>query len=86
MTFQDDKDGSTTVVQAPVGKSILEVAHDNHVELEGAGGGRGGEDGRRSATFFLPPQKARSRGETLTCTLPAGQARARGPWRAPPAT
>eukprot|EP00887_Chlorella_sp_A99_P004359 scaffold15.g4359.t1 len=36
VTFYDDKDGSTKTVQAPLGKSILEVAHDNDVELEGA--------------------------------------------------
>lgn len=36
ITFKDDKDGSTKTVQAPLGKSILEVAHENDVELEGA--------------------------------------------------
>jgi ferredoxin len=31
-----DKDGAETTVRAPLGKSLLEVAHDNDVELEGA--------------------------------------------------
>jgi ferredoxin len=31
-----DKDGNDVVVQAPLGKSLLEVAHDNEIELEGA--------------------------------------------------
>lgn len=31
-----DKDGTETTVRAPLGKSLLEVAHDNDVELEGA--------------------------------------------------
>ncbi|KAL4420822.1 hypothetical protein ABPG75_010478 [Micractinium tetrahymenae] len=36
VTFKDEKDGSEKVVQAPLGKSLLEVAHENGVELEGA--------------------------------------------------
>ena len=35
--FQADE--SEKVVQAPIGKHLLEVAHDNDVELEGACGG-----------------------------------------------
>jgi hypothetical protein len=31
-----DKDGKEQPVQAPLGKNMLEVAHDNEVELEGA--------------------------------------------------
>ena len=31
-----NRDGSTTKVTAPYGKSILEVAHANNVEIEGA--------------------------------------------------
>jgi ferredoxin len=31
-----NRDGSRTPVEAPVGKSVLEVAHENNVELEGA--------------------------------------------------
>lgn len=31
-----EKDGKETTVKAPLGKSLLEVAHDNEVELEGA--------------------------------------------------
>lgn len=31
-----DKDGVDVTVQAPVGKSLLEVAHENEIELEGA--------------------------------------------------
>mgnify|MGYP003685435129 CR=1 FL=1 len=31
-----DKDGSEVPVDAPVGKSLLEVAHENDIELEGA--------------------------------------------------
>jgi ferredoxin len=30
------QDGSTKVVEAKAGKSILEAAHENHVDLEGA--------------------------------------------------
>lgn len=36
VTFKDEKDGSEMTVQAPLGKSLLEVAHENGVELEGA--------------------------------------------------
>ncbi len=36
VTFISDKDGSETTVKGTVGKSLLEVAHDNDVELEGA--------------------------------------------------
>lgn len=35
MTFHDDKDGSDKVVKATIGKSLLEVAHENDVDLEG---------------------------------------------------
>ena len=31
-----DKDGAEQVVAAPLGKSMLEVAHDNEIDLEGA--------------------------------------------------
>lgn len=31
-----DKDGQDVVVKAPIGKSLLEVAHENDIELEGA--------------------------------------------------
>ena len=41
MTFKDEKDGSVKTVQAPLGKSILEVAHENDIELEG--GRKGGQ-------------------------------------------
>ncbi|KAI8464435.1 MAG: ferredoxin, adrenodoxin-like protein [Monoraphidium minutum] len=36
VTFDCEKDGSSHTVQAPLGKSLLEVAHDNDIELEGA--------------------------------------------------
>lgn len=36
VTFKDDKDGSVKTVEAELGKSILEIAHENDVELEGA--------------------------------------------------
>jgi hypothetical protein len=36
VTFVSEKDGSETTVKAPIGKHLLEVAHDNDVELEGA--------------------------------------------------
>jgi ferredoxin len=36
VTFTDDKDGSVTTVQAPIGESLLEVAHHNDIDLEGA--------------------------------------------------
>lgn len=35
VTFKDDKDGSVTELDAPLGVSLLELAHDNDVELEG---------------------------------------------------
>lgn len=31
-----DKNGNDVTVQAPVGKNLLEIAHDNEIELEGA--------------------------------------------------
>ena len=31
-----DKDGSTKEVEAPLGLSVLEIAHRNHIDLEGA--------------------------------------------------
>ena len=34
-----NKDGSTTTVEAPIGLSVLEIAHKNNVDLEGACGG-----------------------------------------------
>lgn len=36
VTFVSEKDGSETTVKAPIGKHLLEVAHDNDIELEGA--------------------------------------------------
>lgn len=30
-----DKEGVENVLEAPIGKSLLEVAHDNEIELEG---------------------------------------------------
>lgn len=36
VTFHCEKDGSEHTVQAPIGKSLLEVAHANDIELEGA--------------------------------------------------
>lgn len=92
ITFKDDKDGSTKTVQAPLGKSILEVAHENDVELEGA---------HRSAAqhsawprgLCLRACVAATRAalepgpcKRLACALCALQGRARGRWRAPPAT
>lgn len=35
MTFLD-RDGSTVNVDAPIGQSLLEVAHRNDIDLEGA--------------------------------------------------
>jgi hypothetical protein len=35
VTFVSEKDGTETTVRAPVGKHLLEVAHDNDIELEG---------------------------------------------------
>jgi ferredoxin len=32
----DEKDGSTKTVQAPVGENLMEVAHRNDIDLEGA--------------------------------------------------
>jgi ferredoxin-2, mitochondrial len=34
-----DKDGSEHSVSAPVGKNLLEVAHDNEIDLEGVNDG-----------------------------------------------
>ena len=34
-----DSDGSETAVEAEIGKNLLDVAHDNKIELEGACGG-----------------------------------------------
>lgn len=36
ITFKDDKDGSVTEVEAALGTSVLEVAHANDIDLEGA--------------------------------------------------
>ena len=36
MTFTDEKDGSVKTVKAPLGQSLLEVAHANDIDLEGA--------------------------------------------------
>ncbi|CAL5219544.1 g1396 [Coccomyxa viridis] len=35
-TFHDEKDGSTRTVQVPVGQSLMEAAHANDIDLEGA--------------------------------------------------
>ena len=35
MTFID-KDGASKEVEAPLGLSVLEIAHRNHIDLEGA--------------------------------------------------
>ena len=35
VTFTDEKDGSVTTVNAPLGESLLEVAHKNDIDLEG---------------------------------------------------
>lgn len=35
VTFIDEKDGSVSTVDADVGKNLLEVAHENEVDLEG---------------------------------------------------
>ncbi|KAL6768809.1 MFDX1 [Auxenochlorella protothecoides x Auxenochlorella symbiontica] len=34
VTFADEKDGSEVTIQAPLGKSLMEIAHDNDVDLE----------------------------------------------------
>ena len=36
MTYHDDKDGSSKTVRVPVGTNLLEAAHANNVDLEGA--------------------------------------------------
>ena len=36
ITFHDEKDDSTKTVQVPIGQSLLEAAHANDVDLEGA--------------------------------------------------
>lgn len=35
VTFKDEKDGTSKTVKAPLGKSLLEVAHENDIDLEG---------------------------------------------------
>jgi len=35
VTFTDEKDNSVKTVQAPLGESLLEVAHANDIDLEG---------------------------------------------------
>lgn len=36
VTYHDDKDGSSKTVRVPLGTNLLEAAHANHVDLEGA--------------------------------------------------
>ena len=36
VTYHDDKDGSSKTVRVPVGTNLLEAAHANQVDLEGA--------------------------------------------------
>lgn len=36
VTFTDEKDGSVVTVEAPLGENLLEVAHSNDIDLEGA--------------------------------------------------
>lgn len=36
VTFHDAKDGSNKTVQVPIGQSLLEAAHNNDIDLEGA--------------------------------------------------
>lgn len=35
VTFQDEKDSSIKTVRVPLGTSLLEAAHENHIDLEG---------------------------------------------------
>ncbi len=35
VTFQDEKDSSVKSVRIPLGTSLLEAAHENHIDLEG---------------------------------------------------
>jgi len=36
VTYTDDKDGTISTIKAPIGKSLLDIAHDNDIDLEGA--------------------------------------------------
>ncbi|KAL4857527.1 Adrenodoxin-like protein 2 [Chlorella vulgaris] len=36
VTFKDEKDGTEQTVRVAIGKSLLEAAHENEIELEGA--------------------------------------------------
>ena len=36
VTFFDEKDGTEKEVQVPLGQSLLEAAHENEIDLEGA--------------------------------------------------
>ena len=35
VTFKDEKDSSVKSVRVPLGTSLLEAAHENHIDLEG---------------------------------------------------
>lgn len=54
VTFHCEKDGTEHTVKAPIGKSLLEVAHANEIDLEGEGRGeregeeKGGEQTKRA--------------------------------------
>ncbi len=75
MTFIDKEEKEHTV-QAPIGKHLLEVAHDNEIDLEGEIARL--EVGRRVSLTLCPAQDA--------ARPHAPQGRARGPWPAPPVT
>lgn len=36
VTYTDEKDGSVKTVKAPIGENLMEVAHRNDIDLEGA--------------------------------------------------
>ena len=40
VTFFDEKDGSESAVQVPLGTNLLEAAHNNEVDLEGKSAAR----------------------------------------------
>jgi len=54
-----DKDGEEEVIEAPVGKSLLEIAHMNDIELEGACEGKAvsrheGQETESDCRFSFP--------------------------------
>lgn len=80
VTFIDKEDKEHTV-QAPIGKNLLEVAHDNEIDLEGE---RSGSAGCAQEVEETHPSIRAAHAATTNpqCT----QGHARRPWPAPRVT